>query len=66
MNLVLIIWSFESSDNPDDIAKVVLDASTDGKNQSHYIAGNHANSEYKWLHEVSIEMSLESMKKKLC
>jgi short-subunit dehydrogenase len=61
---VLMQETASLSDNPDDIAKVVLDAATDGKSQSHYIAGNHANSEHKWLQEEGIETVIESMRKR--
>ena len=61
---VLMQETASLSDNPDEIAKVVLEAATDGKSQSHYIAGNHANIEYKWLQEEGIETVIDSMKKR--
>lgn len=61
---ILINETASLSDNPDDIAKIVLEAATDGKNQAHYIAGNHATSEHKWLQQEGIETVIQSMKKR--
>ena len=52
------------ADNPDDVATTVNEAAIDGKNQLHYIAGNHATSAYNWLQKEAVEMVMKTMKKR--
>ena len=52
------------ADNPEDIATVVYEAATDNKKQLHYIAGNHATTEYKWLKKEGTEAVIDTMKKR--
>lgn len=51
-------------DRPEDVAAVVYEAATDGQAQLHYIAGNHATSEYAWLQKDGIEAVANAMRKR--
>ena len=52
------------ADSPEDIATVVYEAASDGKKQLHYIAGNHATTEYEWLKKEGKEVVISAMKKR--
>lgn len=60
----LIAETSSSADKPEDIAKVVYTAATDNKKQLHYIAGNHAKTEYEWLKKDGLDAVIEVMKKR--
>lgn len=61
---ILIALTASLADSPEDVAAEVYNAATDGKKQLHYIAGNHATSEYDWLKKEGVEVVVNTMKKR--
>lgn len=51
------------SDTPDDIAKIVYKATTDGKKQLHYFAGNDATQKYERLKKEGLETIINDTQK---
>ncbi len=52
------------ADSPDDVAAIVYEAATDNKKQLHYMAGNHAKTEYRWLKKEGLEVVMNALKKR--
>lgn len=51
------------ADTPDDIAKILYEAATDGKKQLHYFAGNDATQKYERLKKEGLETIINDTKK---